>query len=138
LIRLISNRPRELLTSPLDFPNQYHADSAFFFSGHIAFFSLITTLKYRNEIQSRISAKTTALMTFISAVAMLATRGHYSIDMAVGAGAGWAMACTSEFWDVIATGVSLRVVEMYNTTIPQSEGNNKEELERILPGNAVS
>ncbi|KAF9685099.1 hypothetical protein SADUNF_Sadunf03G0019100 [Salix dunnii] len=78
--------PEEFLGSGADFPVG-NVSFFLFFSGHVAG-SLIASLDMR-RMQRWELARTFDLLNVLQAVRLLGTRGHYTIDIAVGVGAGF-------------------------------------------------
>ncbi|CAJ1951297.1 unnamed protein product [Sphenostylis stenocarpa] len=77
--------PQEFLGSGADFPVG-NVSFFLFFSGHVAG-SVIASLDMR-RMQRRELAWTFDALNVLQAVRLLGTRGHYTIDLAVGVGAG--------------------------------------------------
>lgn len=77
--------PQEFLGSGVDFPVG-NVSFFLFFSGHVAG-SVIASLDMR-RMRRRNLAKVFDILNVLQAVRLLATRGHYTIDLAVGVGAG--------------------------------------------------
>lgn len=78
--------PEEFLGSGVDFPVG-NVSFFLFFSGHVAG-AVIASLDMRRVKRSQLAF---AFDTFnaLQSLRLLATRGHYTIDLAAGAGAGW-------------------------------------------------
>ncbi|BBM98304.1 hypothetical protein MPTK1_1g12430 [Marchantia polymorpha subsp. ruderalis] len=79
--------PQEFLGSELDFPVG-NVSFFLFFSGHIGG-SVIASLDLRRAQRRRLGA-IVDFLNLLQWFRLLATRGHYTIDLIVGAGAGWA------------------------------------------------
>ncbi|KAI4355753.1 hypothetical protein L6164_004496 [Bauhinia variegata] len=77
--------PKEFVGSGVDFPVG-NVSFFLFFSGHVAG-SVIASLDMR-RMQRWEMAWTFDFLNLLQAVRLLATRGHYTIDLAVGLGAG--------------------------------------------------
>lgn len=77
--------PQEFLGSGADFPVG-NVSFFLFYSGHVAG-SVIASLDMR-RMQRKGLAWTFDLLNFLQVVRLLGTRGHYTIDLAVGVGAG--------------------------------------------------
>ncbi|XP_014515814.1 phosphatidylcholine:diacylglycerol cholinephosphotransferase 1 [Vigna radiata var. radiata] len=77
--------PQEFLGSGADFPVG-NVSFFLFFSGHVAG-SVIASLDMR-RMQRKELAWTFDVLNVLQAVRLLGTRGHYTIDLAVGVGAG--------------------------------------------------
>lgn len=78
--------PRDFLGSGLDFPVG-NTSFFLFFSGHVAG-SVIVSIDMR-RMQCCHLALVVNILNTLQSLRLLATRGHYTIDLAVGAGAGW-------------------------------------------------
>ena len=78
---------QDFLGSQVDFPV---GDASFFlfFSGHVGA-SIIATLDLRGQNRMR-AALFMDTLNLLQTVRLLATRGHYTIDLVCGAFAGWA------------------------------------------------
>ncbi|KAI5076905.1 hypothetical protein GOP47_0008970 [Adiantum capillus-veneris] len=79
--------PQDFLGSGLDFPVN-NASFFLFFSGHVAG-SVIVSMDMRRT-HHHDCGSVVGFLNLLQSLRLLATRGHYSIDLAVGAGAGWA------------------------------------------------
>jgi hypothetical protein len=77
--------PAEFLGSPMDFPVG-NVSFFLFYSGHVAG-AVIASLDMRRVGRYRLAALYDAL-NLAQVVRLLACRGHYTIDLAVGVGAG--------------------------------------------------
>lgn len=79
--------PQDFLGSQVDFPV---GDASFFlfFSGHVGA-SIIATLDLRGQNRMR-AALFMDTLNVLQTVRLLATRGHYTIDLVCGVFAGWA------------------------------------------------
>lgn len=77
---------QEFIGSEVDFPV---GDSSFFlfFSGHVAG-SVLASLDMRRVQRRRIAAVVDTL-NVLQCIRLLGTRGHYTIDLLIGALAGW-------------------------------------------------
>ena len=78
---------QDFLGSEVDFPVG-NVSFFLFFSGHVGA-SLIATLDLRH-MQRRRAALTMDTLNVLQILRLLATRGHYTIDLVAGAFAGWA------------------------------------------------
>lgn len=78
--------PEEFLGSGVDFPVG-NVSFFLFFSGHVAG-AVIASLDMRRVKRSQL-AFTFDTFNALQSLRLLATRGHYTIDLAAGAGAGW-------------------------------------------------
>ena len=78
--------PKEFLGSGLDFPVG-NVSFFLFFSGHVAG-SVIASIDMRRMKRWKL-AWTFDLLNVLQVVRLLGTRGHYTIDLAVGLGAGY-------------------------------------------------
>jgi len=78
--------PEEFLGSGVDFPVG-NVSFFLFFSGHVAG-AVIASLDMRRVKRSQM-AFTFDTLNALQSLRLLATRGHYTIDLAAGAGAGW-------------------------------------------------
>lgn len=88
--------PREFLGSEVDFPVG-NASFFLFFSGHVGA-SIIATLDLRRVGRWR-GALAMDAMNALQTVRLLATRGHYTIDLVSGAVAGWACYRLAEWYE---------------------------------------
>jgi hypothetical protein len=88
--------PQDFLGSKVDFPV---GDASFFlfFSGHVGA-SLITAFDMRRVSRTR-AAALIDMLNALQTVRLLATRGHYTIDLAGGAFAGWACYYAAELYE---------------------------------------
>lgn len=88
--------PQDFLGSKVDFPV---GDASFFlfFSGHVGA-SLITAFDMRRVSRTRAAALIHTLNA-LQTVRLLATRGHYTIDLAGGAFAGWACYYAAQLYE---------------------------------------
>ncbi|GAB4842084.1 resistance to o-dinitrobenzene [Ancistrocladus abbreviatus] len=77
--------PRDFLGSGADFPVG-NVSFFLFYSGHVAS-SVIASLDMR-RMQRKLLASTFDVLNILQVLRLLATRGHYTIDLAVGIGAG--------------------------------------------------
>lgn len=77
--------PKEFLSSSVDFPVG-NVSFFLFFSGHVAG-GLIASLDMRRVGRDEM-AKIFDCLNVLQGLRLLVTRGHYTIDLAVGAGAG--------------------------------------------------
>lgn len=78
--------PEEFLGSGVDFPVG-NVSFFLFFSGHVAG-AVIASLDMRRVKRSQL-AFTFDTLNALQSLRLLATRGHYTIDLAAGLGAGW-------------------------------------------------
>ncbi|KAL8139397.1 hypothetical protein V2J09_005418 [Rumex salicifolius] len=77
--------PQDFLGSGADFPVG-NVSFFLFFSGHVAG-SVIASLDMR-RVERKKMAQVFDLLNFLQTMRLLGTRGHYTIDLAVGVGAG--------------------------------------------------
>lgn len=77
---------QDFLGSGLDFPVN-NTSFFLFFSGHVAG-SVIISMDMRRTQRNRLGF-VVDISNVLQSLRLLATRGHYTIDLAVGAAAGW-------------------------------------------------
>ncbi|KAG0554651.1 hypothetical protein KC19_12G108200 [Ceratodon purpureus] len=109
--------PQDFLGSKVDFPV---GDASFFlfFSGHVGA-SLITALDLRRVNRMR-GAFLIDTLNVLQTVRLLATRGHYTIDLAGGAVAGWGCYYLAELYEE-----RMKPAVMASTRVaPQGEHSN--------------
>ncbi|MCO5609487.1 hypothetical protein L7F22_063714 [Adiantum nelumboides] len=79
--------PQDFLGSGLDFPVN-NTSFFLFFSGDVAGSVIVCRDMKRTHRQD--SGALVGYFNLLQSLRLLATRGHYTIDLAIGAGAGWA------------------------------------------------
>ncbi|MCO5547715.1 hypothetical protein L7F22_001166 [Adiantum nelumboides] len=79
--------PQDFLGSGLDFPVN-NTSFFLFFSGHVAISVIVCRDMRRTHRQD--CGALVGYFNLLQSLRLLATRGHYTIDVAIGAGAGWA------------------------------------------------